>query len=231
MNARYCLSLVAAAASAQAVLAQEGVTFSWSWTEVVAGTTSPVLSPNFVLEPGEAARIRLTASFSPAVGSPASHLGFSGTVAGLSNIFFDLIGHGAAEGTWSNHRRAPLWSGLNGIPSLDGRNLMANGVFQFPPPGMTPNTANPVIDLWSAVWTPAIYHGPWVYTAFHAQRAEAAGPGSTGGQLLINIGGPNYEYISKPVPVSFGGVVIVIPAPASFAVLLGMGAVMARRRR
>jgi hypothetical protein len=232
MTPRCCLVMALAAASAPIALAQEHVQFNWSWSEVIANTTAPVASPNGILEPGEAARLRLGVTISPGIGTPSSHLGMNGTIAGLSNVFFDLIGNGAADGSWSHIQRHGGWSGLNGTPAANGRNLMANGVFQFPPPGTVANSTNPVPELWSAVWTPATYHGPWVYTGFTAQRAEAAGPGSTGAQLLLNVGGIGPSlYASKPIDVTFGSIIIAVPSPGAGAMLLGVGLLAARRRR
>ena len=59
MRARVAWMVLGVVGMAAGVRGQEVVTVSYSWSEVVAGTLTPVSSPNGVLEPGEGARIGL----------------------------------------------------------------------------------------------------------------------------------------------------------------------------
>jgi len=230
--------IVAAAAMGLAVPveAQEFVIYQFSFVEVLAGTSTPVPSPNGVVEPGEGARILFSAGFVPGVGSPVTYQappapGF-GTVAGLGSVFFDLFGSGMAQGSWSHLRVSSGWNGMPiGIPLPDGSGVAQISVGQFVLPGGTPNPSNPVVDMWYGVWTPASYT-PRVVT-FQSQ----ASPASQGSHssILIEYGrGPENEplIVGRFIEGQFGSVQVPIgiPAPGGLA-LLGLAPLGCRRKR
>jgi hypothetical protein len=232
--ARHASILAAAALCASAARAQELVTFHWSFQEVLAGTTTPGLQTGAV-RPGEGARIFLSVSFMPAVGTLVSYTPPPGTglgeVGGLAGVFFDLVSGPGAQGTWSNLSRRGGWTtGLGGTITLEG--VINASAGQFPLPGQVANPANPVQNLWSVVWTPADYTPRTAY--FTPRIASAAQPGQTGGSLYINF---NYQieepsYISKAVPTAFGSLQIpVVPAPAGVFLLAAAAPMLLRRRR
>jgi hypothetical protein len=215
--------------------AQEAITLHWSFSEVVAGTTAPVSNPNGVIEPGESARISMTVSFAPPVGTimtytPPPGPGF-GPVAGLANAFGDLRTTVEGRGTWYSLQRDPAWA-IGGIGSVygDGRGIAAWQLGQFPLPGATANPANPVTDVWRVHWTPDDYSARTV--TFTGQKAVSS-PG-TGGAVYINYGeDPSApQYLSKPLHVNFGSLQIqVVPSPSALGVLALAAAAAGRRRR
>jgi hypothetical protein len=216
-----------AAASAQA---QQSVTFQWSFTEVVAGTTTPVATPNGLIEPGEGAELRLNVSYAPVAGTSIVTVLGPATVLGLNSIFFDLMGDGGAAGNWQHLGRATGWEGLTaaGAPSLDRTSMLSGSAQQLVFAPMPVNSANPVVNIWRVVWTPDDYTVRQV--TFTGQRAGASGPSGTGADLWANWNG---TYISHPVAgPNFGSLNIpVVPAPSSLALLGIAGAMVARRRR
>ena len=127
MATRASLAVLAVTGLAAAANAQE-IVYSWTWHEVVAGTSTPVAIPDNDVGPGEGARLVLTATITPGIGSPATYSPppppGSGTIAGLGSIFFDLIGTGANGGTWSFNLRNPggvNWGlGSFGTPEANG---------------------------------------------------------------------------------------------------------------
>jgi hypothetical protein len=120
-----------------------------------------------MLEPGESARLSITALITPPIGSPATYSpppspGI-GTIAGLSAIFLDLaVGSQfnpspSGAGSWDFIHRAPGWAlGSQGWPTTNGA-LTWIQAGQFTLPGNTANSANPINDIWQGVWTPASY--------------------------------------------------------------------------
>jgi hypothetical protein len=217
--------LVAGAAQAQTPI----VMTSWSFTEVYAGTNTPVMNPNGVIEPGEAARIELTVSFEPAVGTPLPQ----GTVAGLFGLTCDLVGSNMAEGMWSHLERREGWAvGDVGFPSPDGTAVRYIMVGQFPQAGATANPENPIEKIWWGVWTPDMYDAR--ATVFQGMHTSPP-PTSSSASLMVQNGvGPGGEplYGVLNAQVQFGGLQIpVVPSPATAAVLGAAGLLTARRRR
>lgn len=239
MNARPLASLVAVVSGgcATVALAQgELVTYSWRFVEVVEGTNTPVASPNGMLQPGEAARLTLDVSFTPPVGStvtynPPPPPGV-GTVAGLSEVFFNLLGDTSAQGTWSFHQRAPGFSiGMQGTELPGGTGRENASAAQFVLPGQTANALNPIPALWSMVWTPASY-SPRSVTW---QSAPGSSAPTTHSSLLIQYGTTAQgepQYVGKFVAGQFGSVAVpIVPAPGVGVVALGGAAWLTRRRR
>jgi hypothetical protein len=151
------LAAAGSVASAQTLQVQ----FSLRFVEVFAGTNTPVPLPDGVLQAGEAARLELTVSFSPPVGTqvpytPPPPPGV-GAVAGFGFVCFSVQGLAPnAQGSWSFQSFAPGWpfasSTYQTPTSIEG--VM---VGQFPLQGQTANSTNPIDPVWRAVWTPAHY--------------------------------------------------------------------------
>jgi hypothetical protein len=101
------LSLAVLATASSSVLAQEFVTYTLSWSEVVAGTTTPVAAANGRIDPGEGARIAIRVEITPGVGSTASYSGTARTRDGHDRgLRIDAssisLGSNLNGGTWSN---------------------------------------------------------------------------------------------------------------------------------
>jgi hypothetical protein len=231
------LSLLAGAAAPAA--AQELVTFSLSFVEVVAGSPgagTPVANPNGLLNPGEAARLEVSITITPGIGSPVTFVPppapGSGTIAGLASIYFDIVGSGdnGGAGVWSGLSRAPGWAlGGVGLPSPLGDRVSAAQAGQFVFPGATANPANPVEAIWRGVWTPSSYAGNYAFTAL-----PPLSPATAFSSILIHYGldpGGNPLYIGKFVATQFGGSVQVLVVPAPAAIPLLLAPLFARRKR
>jgi hypothetical protein len=239
MKTRLALALTVLAGAATVANAQNMVTFNWSWAEVVANSSNPATGPlagNGFVDEGEGAELRLSVSFTPAVGGSISYTpppgSGTGTVGGLGTVFFDLIGSNNTAGTFTNGRRAAgLTLGSHG--SYDNGNLMAVQAGQLAlPESPLLQVGNPVNNTWRIVWNPTSYTERTV--TFTAQKGVAVPPGNTGASLHVQYAGTPEEpqWISLQMPVSFGSIQIpVVPSPSSLA-LLGLGGlVIARRRR
>jgi len=235
MKTRAALSVLALAGLAASANAQT-IGYTWTWSEVNAGTSTPVAVSNGQIDPGEGARLSLTATITPGIGSPATYQAppapGSGTIAGLGSVFFDLFGTNANGGTWSVNRRATGWA-LGGIgdPQANG-DLTAGSAGQFVLPGFIALSTNPVVGIWAMTWTPADYSAR---TASFQSAAAAAG-GANHSSILIQYGeDPNTGdplYVGRFVNGNFGGSgnIPIVPSPASLA-LLGLGGLAAARRR
>lgn len=133
----------------------------WRVSEVFAGTTVPVSSPNGILEPGESLMFTLSISFDPPVGtivqSPLVPPPGFGPIAGFGSLSPVLMGSGGAEGTWSNVFRPPEWI-LGGSGSGPSGSYYLLRVGQLGLPGTIVNLSNPNPGIWRAVWTPGSYH-------------------------------------------------------------------------
>jgi hypothetical protein len=210
------------------------VTLTWSFTEVYAGTNTPVASPNGVIEPGEAARIELTVSFSPAVGTLVQLTWTEGTVAGLAHTGCDLVGTNMAEGSWGHISRLGAWVfGPGGFPTPDGAAVESISVGQFPLPGTTANPQNPVEAIWSGVWTPDVYVPR---TTIFASMMTSPPPFVSVSSLYLQIGTdpggyPIYTTTGSITQTVFGSVNIsVVPSPGMGVLAVG-AAMMSRRKR
>ncbi|MBL9030393.1 MAG: hypothetical protein JNM80_01625 [Phycisphaerae bacterium] len=233
---RHGVPLAAMCLAAGSAQAQEIASYSLTFTEVVAGTNTPVASPNGLIEPGEGARLSLTIEFSPPVGSTITYtpppLPGTGTVAGLASIVVDLLSQPASPGTWNSIGRPAAWTlGDAGSPNINGSEWQDAGAGQFVLPGQTANSTNPVSNIWSGVWSPASY-APRSVT-----WQSAAGQGSDDHTtILVQHGvGPTGSplYVSRAIiPGQFGSVIVpIVPAPGVGVVALGGAAWLSRRRR
>lgn len=233
---RHCVPVAAMFLAAGSAQAQELASYSLTFTEVVAGTNTPVASPNGLIEPGEGARLSLTIEFSPPVGSTITYtpppLPGTGTVAGLASIVVDLLSQPSSPGTWNSVGRPAAWTlGDAGNPDLNGVGWQNAGAGQFVLPGQTANATNPVSNIWFGVWNPASY-APRSVTW---QSAAGQGPNDHTTILVQHGVGPtgNPLYVSRAInPGQFGSVVVpIVPAPGIGAVVLGGGCLALRRRR
>lgn len=240
MNRRAALTLLTLAGLPAAAAAQVSITYSWTWSEVLAHSSTPVSSPNGLIEPGEGARLSLTTTITPGIGSTVTYTpppapGF-GRLAGLGRVHFDLLGSGALGGGWSSISRTS--AGFNwgwgepgtGQPSGD---LLSAQAGQYVFQGSVAIPDNPIIGIWRGTWTPADYTPR--LAAFQSTAAAAAGPNHSA--VLIEYGeDPSPQgpfYVGSFVPGLFGntGPIPIVPAPASPVLLCLCGLAAARRRR
>jgi hypothetical protein len=249
--------LACAAGLATSASAQEQFVVNSSWVEVIAGSITPVPSPNSILEPGEAARIRIATEAringSNAVGQTTTYSipvpGGVGTVRGLGLLSYDLVGDSggaSANGTWGG-----FFGGLAGpIPGVPFTGLLTGGtpqpggssVFEFG--GLqsflapaSANAHNSNVQAFRGVWQPASYASRSVT---FLPRGSIFVPAGEHNSILVAYGvgtdsntGENFDLLqSKFIPTNFGnGVQIpIVPGPASLLPLLA-GAVIASRRR
>jgi hypothetical protein len=236
--------LLAAAAGLTAVsapaAAQERVDYTLSFIEVLASTNAPVPNPNGVLEPGEAARIAISVSFTPPVGTTVTYPtppppGY-GTMAGFGSMFLDMcVGprespSPSGMGTWSSLQRAAPWAIGNPGTTLSGGALVTDlQAGQFVVPSSIANPQNPIANIWLGVWTPASY----APRALDWQLYPAIAAGAFANSILIRYDdgtGPPYAlYVSKYIPGTYGSTTIpIVPAPAS---LLAVSALFLQQRR
>lgn len=169
-------------------------------------TVSDTGNGDGIIEPGESALLALSATM-----NPMPQVGYGGSI-------FDIIGT-------SNWNTGTVDSYLNLIDSLatgpgtlGGNNdITAIESFQLPP-FFNPNynSSNP-ITIYTITWTPSDYTGRTVSltSANHANFS-----------VYVDTFGGNAEYSGVVNGARFD----VVPAPASLA-LLGLGALVARRRR
>jgi hypothetical protein len=241
---------VAAAATAATGSAARGqaqvnatVTYSLTWNEVSAvAPYAPVATPNGQIDPGEGARFAITATISPAPGSPisfsptllagSSGSGFVGGF-GLADLSLTATGVGS-QGTWivsanstpsTNPNRLgvlpPFNAGnMNGTPSSTGvANLQPA---QFGADVTFFNSASPTPTMWRGLWVPS--GAPW-------QATFTLGDGGLGIGTSIFIRDSNGLQlpIYARANVVYDSVYISIPAPAGVP-LLGLPFVFRRRR-
>lgn len=226
--------------------AQESITYTLTWSEVVANSNQPVAVPNGMIEPGEGVRIAIRATITPGIGTtviytPPPPPGV-GTIAGFGFLFLDLIQTNADGGTWSSITRnaeanpggipgGGNWTiGSGGSGQMDG-SITAMQAGQFVLPGTTANPTNPVQNVWRGTWTPSSYSQRTA--SFQSERAVTQG-GNSG--ILVQYGiDPNGapQYVAKFVPSVLGntGPIPIVPAPG-----IGSGAMVvagwaAQRRR
>jgi len=233
MKTRAALGILAAAGLAATAQAQESVTYTLTWTEVLAGTTNAG-NGNGAIDPGEGVRFAIRATVTPGIGSTASYTPppppGSGTIAGFGSMFLDLHGALFLGGTWSNIQRGTWALGGQGDPQANGDiiNVQAG---QFILPGGTANSTNPINNIWRGVWNPSTYSNRNV----DLSTSGAVAAGTQASSILIKYGVDpqgNDQYVAKFVAGVAGssGSIPITPAPSSLA-LLGLGAMVAGRRR
>ncbi|MBX3377931.1 MAG: PEP-CTERM sorting domain-containing protein [Phycisphaeraceae bacterium] len=183
MKTRATLALAVVAGLPAAASAQETFNVVYSWEEVIAGTITPVGSPNGVVDPGEAARVRLQVTAlvngSNAVGqnttvtNPVTQQPVTGTIKGIGALTYDIVGdNGAntANGTWGGFiggfvgptgNGAPFSAGTvsPGTVQAGGNSIFGTGGSQFiaSGAGVTANGTNNNVQIFRGVWQPADY--------------------------------------------------------------------------
>lgn len=255
MKTRATLALAAAAGLASMASAQEQFVISYSWREVNVGTNVLVGAPNSILDPGEGARITLainaqiggTNAVGQVVNLTAPISGFSsGTVRGIGSFVYDIVGNAGAataSGAWNNLLGGtnPFTQGSSGGTLQSGGAIIQGfGGSQGAAPGSTANGVNPVSQAWRGVWNPSNYATRTVN--FLGRGSVAVPVGQQNGLLVaynvntsVDPQDPTTwfdDYVGKYIGSNFGqGLNIpVAPAPSSVA-LLGLGALIAGRRR
>jgi hypothetical protein len=238
MSRTLCLALIASGLLSGVLHAQTpsaAVTVHWK------NTGSSAAAPtHWYPGPGESVDIWVNVSFSG-----------PGNVVGLASIFFDLQAGPNVGGSWvlsgpgfngsdlgpgwnanrNNYgRRADLIGGWAlstvGTPQGDGsmRDAQAG---QFPTSILDVNPANPVIEIWRGRWTPDSYEARTL--TWQAQKAAAA---STGVILWLDDGGPLPTSVHVEVAaITWGSIIIPIPAPSILSLFGAAAMLQARRRR
>jgi hypothetical protein len=231
---------MAAAASAQQIT-PGSVAYTLEYDRVAANGT--VIGPG-TLQPGESARLRLRFNYSPAYGTavtfPSSILvgsSGSGTIEGFWSGNLNVNGTGGTQGTWSGVTAGslPVRRQLTGPFNAAGAagagtvNAAGTGLENLQPGQFTGNidsvnSSNNFI-VWTGAWTPTDYASRTVTFSLAA--------GSLGLPTYLAVRDNNG--LELPVAGTVGdtrGSVSfqIIPAPSSLA-LLGLGGLMAARRR
>ena|ERR1051326_925590 len=230
---------IAAAAHGQATTAST-MTYAFSFTEAPGG------NGNGVIDPGESAVIHLTASFTN-VNTTGAYSPFppgpgSGTIRGFGSGFLDLNGTsnngGNANGSWdvdpnvNGYGTNSSWDLVQnatgwGTSANSGANLLNIQMGQFPLSNTAIVATTPIVDIWTGRWTPNSYSTRTV--TFQSLAGTASG-GIAAAIIFKTSAGPVGASLDAQHTV-FGNVAIpVAPAPASLA-LLGLGGLVAGRRR
>jgi hypothetical protein len=250
MTPRTSLALASVAGLAGSAGAQEVMVVSYTWSEVIAGTLTPVSSPNSVLEPGEGARIgiNLFASLNgtSAIGQTTTYTPPPppgvGTIRGISGFTFHLVGDlnaSTAQGTWNSLAISSVFSfgSYVGNPLNNGSQVDSLGGAQHPLPGQTANATNPVIDAWRGVWSPVVFSNRTVNFRVQLRTELSDGFLLQYGSAYLDPNDPTTEYalyVEKLVSTDVGsGINIPIaPAPATaWAAACALAAAGRRRRQ
>lgn len=214
--------------------AQEAFTFSWNVQDIAGtGTTNS----NGIIEPGEDAMIYLNVSFRPGVGGTAvwdtnGGDGRPGTVAGLGEVVFDIIGtSNLLTGTWVTRAPVPGFA-LSPVGSVDPQtnNVYAQIFGQYILPGATPDPRN---DDWffRCRWRPNDYTPRNVGFRFHNNDLYTFDP-----SVIVDVGfrDPNgfveYRRDTWTFNEPAGGFQVV-PSPGSGLFLLALMRLAKRNRK
>jgi hypothetical protein len=160
--------------------------------------------------------------------------GPTGTLRGIASGFLDLTGTGGTAGLFNvdplqGYGVDPSWDlvGPGGYGTPNGTGLLNIQFGQFPTGSTQVNTTNPVVNVWNAVWTPASYTSRNVVFG----TANGTASGGAGSTVVIKWGPLNGNIETATSLSSFGALTIpIVPAPSSLA-LLGLGGLIAGRRR
>lgn len=231
---------LAAVANAQSTTSSSTISVNLSFVEV-DGSGTPVANPNGTVDFGESALITMDISFTNqnTVGTFTPNIGTfgSGTIRGFGSGFLDLNGTNNAAGTWNVDQNAGYGAAAdwdvtggqgNGSSANGGANLQNIQVGQFAatPGGIV--TTNPIAAIWTGIWTPGDYSARTV--VFNSAGAGAAGASIASVLFRLNAGTAAGAFVTAN-SLTLGSVSIpVAPAPSSLA-LLGLGGLIAGRRR
>ena len=242
------LAGVAGAANAQApsFTQDSNITFHMTWREATS-SGGTVANPNNQLENGESALISIdsvsftnqngTGTFTPGIGTFTS-----GTILGFGSAFLDLNGSGGTAGAFNLSTPLANGAGTSGFGVRSQWRLAGNGFVnpasdgiinlqfgQFAPGPGNAITTNPITNMFRMLWTPTSFTTRTV--SFTSAGAVTAGANVA--TVYMDLDGSVGASIYVPVNhITFGSVNIplVVPAPASLA-LLGLGGLVAGRRR
>lgn len=212
---------------ASTVRAQVGrADLTLDWMEVLAGTSTPVASPNGILEPGEAARFSVSIAFSP-IGTqvPYFPLG-TAPVAGFQRTGFGVSPTTVFGGSWDSFGVTGGFLGSLGVPLPDGSLAFCNVRQPLPPVGSSPIATNPLINVWSANWVPPSYAVSQVAFRLNIVFDDYA-------KLFVFIGndpGGNPQFGTVEAISTFGQDVQVSIAPSPAGLLVAMALVPWLRR-
>lgn len=254
MKHRLAVVVATAAGLGAELRGQELVQVSYTWSEVIAGTLTPVSSPNSVLEPGEGARIGVNlfamingtnAAGQTTTYTPPPPPGV-GTVRGIAAMFFNLASTGGeAVGTWSARAISPDLSAgaFTGTILNQGAFVDSFSGGQFIPTGGTAIGTNPVSDAWRGVWSPASYQSRTVNWKAQDGTASNSWIYATGvlvqyGSAFVDPSDPSTEYalyLTKYISRTYGSGVNIpispLPAPGGTCVIAASATFVLRRRR
>lgn len=202
------------------------VTYSYTTTEVLAGTESPSNMSPGVIEPGEGVRITISMTWDQAIGSTGTFSTFFGPVAGkvvgwkYSNFTFippmEFIDHSIENpGSIDDVVAGPGFKATMALafltPNLD--------VETIDPSGVPANTFTPLVSF---TWIPGDFTPRTVdwYAADHGLAGGATGIGHAftvqhpgpGGVPILDTGIGRADFGKPPS-------IVVVPAPG----VLGMG--------
>jgi hypothetical protein len=198
------------------------------WREVDVGTNLPVASPNGVIEPGERARILLTAQFTPPVGTQVSFPTIptgSGTVMGFYRTSFSVWPTEGNVGSWTAAGSSGPFTSL--VLDLFGEGV--GHLFQNSQGGSwLPDPTNPA--QWEANWTPHSYHARTV-------TMNLSQPFGGGRELWVQYGvdPTTGDPLLAPLPCTGDWnssiQIPIVPGPSTALPLLLSLAALPRRRR
>lgn len=229
MRTRIWLQLVAVSIVVRDVVAQTSYAhFTLSWSEVVEGTSTPVNSPNGLLEPGEAARLSVSIDFTP-VGTLVPYSPpLLAPVAGFFGTPFSVASTVSQSGsTWSNFSTTTGFSGFLGTILSTG-DLIGCSVYQpTPGPGESPIPTDPLLGLWQANWTPPTYEPHWATY----RLGYASGPALFVATGIDPSGHTTYDIVGASANMGLPVNIPIAPCPGSLGIAVACGALAARRRR
>lgn len=217
---------------ASTVHAQSGhADITLGWMEVLAGTSTPVASPDGILEPGEAARFSISISFTP-IGTLLPYFppaGAMAPVAGFRRTGFGIVPTTSIGGSWDSLAFTSGFSGSLGFLLPDGSLAFSSVEQPVPTGGSFPIATNPLLNVWSANWNPSSYAPTQV--TFLPNGVSGNYP-----YLFLFIGNdPNGipQFGSVVVSSSWGPTVDVpiAPSPGGFVIAVVTLAGLSRRRR
>jgi hypothetical protein len=221
------LLALAGAACGQATTIAAALGYALSWQDTG--------NHNGTLEPGESAVLHLTVTMAPPVNTvipfSGGQGGPTGTLRGIASGFIDLTGAGGTQGTFGldpnlGYGVDPTWDligpGGYGTPNGTGLINIQFGQFQH-----FPNTTNPIVNVWQALWTPSSYTSRTV--TFGTADGTAAGTGYASA-VIIKWGPLNGNLQNATCLSDFGTLNIpIVPAPPGLG-LLGLWGVLAGTR-
>jgi hypothetical protein len=215
------LAAITGAANAQIQTTNATIGYTLTWQD--SGDNDGLL------EPGEHATVRLTATMTPAVNTVISYTNngnsASGTLRGIASSFLDINGGNTNGGTIAGQLIDPTWDLTGTVPSISGQSQQNLQFGQFPVNNNGINTQNPLTNVYEFTWTPSDF------TSRTATFTTAAGSASNGlASAVYIITGATTRVVANALS-TFGAVSIpVVPAPSSLA-LLGLGGLIVGRRR